>query len=52
MEQRAAIHFFTLTGLKVRAIHTELELVYGPGAPSPNSEEVAETLSPRENGYI
>jgi hypothetical protein len=29
-EQRAAIRFFVLKGLKVRAIHTEFESVYGP----------------------
>jgi hypothetical protein len=29
MEQRAMIRFFTLKGLKIRAIHTEFESVYG-----------------------
>jgi hypothetical protein len=29
MEQRAVIRFFTLKGLKAKAIHTELESVYG-----------------------
>jgi hypothetical protein len=32
MKQRAMISFFTLKGLKTRAIHTELESVYGPEA--------------------
>jgi hypothetical protein len=44
MEQRTVIRFFTLKGLQARAIHTELESVYGP--------EVAETLSPREKGSV
>jgi hypothetical protein len=30
MEQRPVIRFFMLKGLKARAIHTELESVYGP----------------------
>jgi hypothetical protein len=32
MEQRAVIRFFTLRGLKAKAIHTELDSVYGPEA--------------------
>jgi hypothetical protein len=32
MEQRAVVRFFTPKGLKVRAIHTEPESVYGPEA--------------------
>jgi transposase len=32
MEQRAVIPFFTLKGLKARAIHTTFESVYGPEA--------------------
>jgi hypothetical protein len=49
MEQRAVIHFFTLKGLKARAIHTELKSMYSPEALALPSEEVAETLSSREN---
>jgi hypothetical protein len=30
MERQAVIRFFTLRWLKVRAIHTELESLYGP----------------------
>jgi transposase len=32
MEWRAVVRFFTLKGLKARAIHTERELVYRPEA--------------------
>jgi hypothetical protein len=32
MEQRDVIRFFALAGLKAKAIHTELESVYGPEA--------------------
>jgi hypothetical protein len=32
LEQQSVMRFFTLNGLRVRAIHIELELVYGPEA--------------------
>jgi hypothetical protein len=34
MEQQGVIRFFTLKGLKARAIHTELESVHVPDAPA------------------
>jgi hypothetical protein len=45
------IRFFTLKGLKARAIHTELESVYDPEALD-QQRKVAKALSPRENGSI
>jgi hypothetical protein len=50
MGQRAVIHFFVVKGLKAKDIQSELESLYDTH--STDGEEVAETLSARENGFI
>jgi hypothetical protein len=41
-----------LKGLKAKELYTEPKSVYDPKARSTDREEVAETLSPREDGSI